>query len=74
MLSVEPTRKHNRYINKHSFPIMQDMFPEVVLEELDTGHWVHSEAYVSRFDMLIPRLMMRYSPGEFLQTVYKYIK
>ena len=26
---------------------MQDMFPGVVLEELDTGHWVHSEACVS---------------------------
>jgi len=25
---------------------MQDMFPGVVLEELDTGHWVHSEACV----------------------------
>lgn len=25
---------------------MQDMFPGVVLEELDAGHWVHSEAYV----------------------------
>jgi len=30
---------------------MQDMFPEVVLEELDTGHWVHSEAYVPPFDV-----------------------
>jgi hypothetical protein len=35
-----------RYVNKHNFPIMQDMFPGVVLEELDAGHWVHSEEYV----------------------------
>lgn len=45
-LSAEPTRKYNRYINKHNLPIMRDMFPGVVLEELDTGHWVHSETYV----------------------------
>ena len=33
---------------------MQDMFPGVVLEELDTGHWVHSEAYVLCFGAFIP--------------------
>lgn len=49
--------RKSKYINKHNFPIMQGMFPGVVLEELDAGHWVHSEA-----------------PGEFLKTVYKYIK
>ena len=53
---------------------MQAMFPGVVLEELDTGHWVHSEAYVPSFDMFVPRLIVRYSPRDFLQTVYKYIK
>jgi len=67
-------REPDRYINKHSFPVMQDMFPGVVLEELDTGHWVHSEAYVSSLDMFIPKLTTIYSPREFLQTVYKYIK
>jgi len=36
--------KRSRYINKHNFPIMQAMFPGVILEELDAGHWVHSEA------------------------------
>ncbi|KAF9643977.1 alpha beta-hydrolase [Thelephora ganbajun] len=36
--------KRSKYVNKHNFPIMQDMFPGVILEELDTGHWVHSEA------------------------------
>jgi hypothetical protein len=39
-----PTGESDRYINKHNLPIMQGMFPGVVLEELDTGHWVHSEA------------------------------
>jgi hypothetical protein len=50
------------------------MFPGVVLEELDTGHWVHSEAYVSAFDTFTRLLTTMYSPREFLQTVYKYIK
>jgi len=36
--------KKSKYINKHNFSIMQEMFPDVVLEELETGHWVHSEA------------------------------
>jgi len=36
--------KRSKYINKRNFPIMQDMFPGIVLEELDAGHWVHSEA------------------------------
>ena len=53
---------------------MQDMFPGIELEELDAGHWVHSEAYVRYFDRFIPWLMMRCSPADFLQTVYKYIK
>jgi len=50
------TRESNRYINKRNLPVMQDMFPGVVLEELDTGHWVHSEAYASTFDVFIPEL------------------
>ena len=53
---------------------MQAMFPVVALEELDTGHWVHSEAYVPASDVIVPRLIVRCSPGEFLKTVYKYIK
>jgi len=36
--------KRSKYINERSFSIMRDMFPGVVLEELDAGHWVHSEA------------------------------
>ena len=74
MSRIGLTRESNRYINKHNFPIMQSMFPGVVLEELDTGHWVHSEACVSALDTFIPQLTMGYRPGEFLQTVYKYIK
>ena len=54
--------------------MMQDMFPGVVLEELDTGHWVHSEACVSIFRVPILCLIVGLRPGEFLKTVYKYIK
>jgi len=71
---IRSIHEPDRYINKHNLPIMQDMFPGVVLEELDTGHWVHSEACVSTFDGIIPELMVIYSPGKFLDTVYKYIK
>ena len=64
----------SRYINKHNFPIMQDMFPGAVLEELDAGHWVHSEQYVPVFYPPVQNFMPRYRPGEFLKTVYRYIK
>ena len=74
LFRMKLNRGSNRYINKHSFPIMQDMFPGVVLEELDTGHWVHSEACVPTLDTFTLELTMRCSPREFLQTVYKYIK
>lgn len=50
------------------------MFPGAALEELDAGHWVHSEAYVPYFDVFLPQLTVRCSPADFLQTVYKYIK
>ena len=71
---ARPTRGPNRYINKRNLPIMQDMFPEVVLEELDAGHWVHSEACASTPDLFVLQLTTKRRPGEFLQTVYKYIK
>ena len=74
LFRIRPTHKPNRYINEHNLPIMQHMFPGVVLEELDAGHWVHSEVYASTFDAPIPELMVIYSPGQFLQTVCKYIK
>ena len=64
----------SRYINKHNFPIMQDMFPGAVLEELDAGHWVHSEQYVPAFYLPVHYFMPRYRPGEFLKTVYRYIR
>ncbi|KAF8896675.1 alpha/beta-hydrolase [Infundibulicybe gibba] len=31
------------YINRHSLQVAQSLFPHMKLEELDTGHWVHSE-------------------------------
>lgn len=36
--------KRSKYITEHNFPIMQDMFPGIILEEVDAGHWVHYEA------------------------------
>ncbi|PBK92853.1 alpha/beta-hydrolase [Armillaria gallica] len=31
------------YINWHNVPIAKSFFPNMVLETLDTGHWVHAE-------------------------------
>ncbi|KAK0211033.1 alpha/beta-hydrolase [Desarmillaria ectypa] len=31
------------YINRHNNPIAKSFFPNMVLETLDTGHWVHAE-------------------------------
>ena len=30
---------------------MQNMFPGIILEEVDAGHWVHYEAYVLAFHL-----------------------
>ena len=35
--------KQSRYLNRHNIPIAQAFFPNMKLEELDTGHWVHAE-------------------------------
>ena len=34
----------SKYLNRKSIAITQKYFPEMVLEPLPTGHWVHSEA------------------------------
>ncbi|KAG7448074.1 alpha/beta-hydrolase [Guyanagaster necrorhizus] len=31
------------YINRHNIPIAKSFFPDMALEMLDTGHWVHAE-------------------------------
>ncbi|KAI0059222.1 alpha/beta-hydrolase [Artomyces pyxidatus] len=33
----------SKYINKHNLPLAQSFFPNMSLETLDTGHWVHAE-------------------------------
>jgi pimeloyl-ACP methyl ester carboxylesterase len=35
--------EHSRYLNKHNIPIAKKFFPNMRLEVLDTGHWVHAE-------------------------------
>ena len=35
--------KHSKYINRHNIPVAQAFFPNMRLEVLDTGHWVHAE-------------------------------
>ncbi|ORY25806.1 Alpha/Beta hydrolase protein [Naematelia encephala] len=34
---------HSRYLNHHNIPIAKAMFPNMRLETLDAGHWVHAE-------------------------------
>ncbi|KAJ6515311.1 Alpha/Beta hydrolase protein [Mycena sanguinolenta] len=31
------------YINRHNIPLAEKFFPAMKIENLDTGHWVHSE-------------------------------
>lgn len=33
----------SRYINRHNIPLTRQFFPNMVLETLATGHWVHAE-------------------------------
>lgn len=36
--------EHAKYINKYNIPIAKAYFPNMKLEVLPTGHWVHAEA------------------------------
>ncbi|CED84045.1 Predicted alpha/beta hydrolase [Phaffia rhodozyma] len=38
---VKGTR--SKYINRHNIPVAEQFFPNMVLKELDTAHWVHAE-------------------------------
>ncbi|KAF9534144.1 alpha beta-hydrolase [Crepidotus variabilis] len=40
-LAVKGTK--SPFINHKNIPIMRSFFPNVQIEELDTGHWVHAE-------------------------------
>jgi hypothetical protein len=33
----------SRYINQHNLPTIKRLFPNMGLEMLDAGHWVHAE-------------------------------
>jgi pimeloyl-ACP methyl ester carboxylesterase len=35
--------EHSRYLNKYNIPVAKRFFPNMRLETLDTGHWVHAE-------------------------------
>ncbi|WVQ73730.1 hypothetical protein IAR50_003310 [Cryptococcus sp. DSM 104548] len=35
--------EHSKYINKHNIPVAERFFPNMKLEVLDAGHWVHAE-------------------------------
>ncbi|TYJ57736.1 hypothetical protein B9479_001590 [Cryptococcus floricola] len=35
--------EHSKYINKHNIPVAEQFFPNMKLEVLETGHWVHAE-------------------------------
>ncbi len=35
--------EHSRYLNRHNIPVAEAFFPNMRLETLDTGHWVHAE-------------------------------
>lgn len=41
MLSIKASRSN--YINPNNLPITPGVFPNMRLEEMETGHWVHSE-------------------------------
>ena len=35
--------EHSKYINRHNIPVTKEFFPNMRLETLDAGHWVHAE-------------------------------
>ncbi len=35
--------EHSRYLNRHNIPVAKAFFPNMRLEVLETGHWVHAE-------------------------------
>lgn len=35
--------EHSKYINKRNIPVAKEYFPNMRLEVLDAGHWVHAE-------------------------------
>jgi pimeloyl-ACP methyl ester carboxylesterase len=35
--------EHSKYLNKYNIPTAKEYFPNMRLEVLDAGHWVHAE-------------------------------
>ncbi|EIW69069.1 hypothetical protein TREMEDRAFT_31506 [Tremella mesenterica DSM 1558] len=35
--------EHSKYLNRHNIPTAKEFFPNMKLEVLDAGHWVHAE-------------------------------
>ena len=35
--------QHSKYLNRHNIPVAKRYFPNMRLETLDAGHWVHAE-------------------------------
>ncbi|WWD15607.1 hypothetical protein CI109_100029 [Kwoniella shandongensis] len=44
--------EHSRYINKHNIPTAKAFFPNMRLEVLDAGHWVHAERPKETVDLV----------------------
>lgn len=42
----------SNYINRHNVPVAQAFFPNMVLETLDAGHWVHAERPAEFVDLV----------------------
>jgi pimeloyl-ACP methyl ester carboxylesterase len=35
--------EHSKYINRKNIPVAEKFFPNMQLQVLDAGHWVHAE-------------------------------
>nr|ODN85214.1 mitochondrial protein [Cryptococcus depauperatus CBS 7841] len=44
--------EHSRYLNKHTIPVAEKYFPNMKLEVLDAGHWVHAEKPQETVDLI----------------------
>ncbi|KAK8870101.1 hypothetical protein IAR55_000671 [Kwoniella newhampshirensis] len=44
--------EHSRYINKHNIPTAKAFFPNMSLQVLDAGHWVHAERPKETVDLV----------------------
>ncbi|KAF8912313.1 Alpha/Beta hydrolase protein [Mucidula mucida] len=47
----------SNFVNRHNLPLAEKFFPNLLLERLDTNHWVHSEKPI-QFKHLVENLML----------------